>query len=49
MFMVAGIYFLRDLLLYVFTRLLLRVRSASVLALHVLRRGRACCRRFSMR
>jgi len=31
-FMVAGIYFLRDLLLYVFTRLLLRVRSSSTLA-----------------
>lgn len=32
-FMVAGIYFLRDLLLYVFTRLLLRVHNSSVLAL----------------
>ncbi len=32
-FMVAGIYFLRDLLLYVFTRLLLRVRDSSTLAL----------------
>jgi NhaB family Na+:H+ antiporter len=32
-FMVAGIYFLRDLLLYVFERLLLRVRSTSLLAL----------------
>jgi NhaB family Na+:H+ antiporter len=32
-FMVAGIYFLRDLLLYVFTRLILRVRSREVLAL----------------
>jgi NhaB family Na+:H+ antiporter len=32
-FMVAGIYFLRDLLLYVFTRLLLRVRNSSTLAL----------------
>ena len=32
-FMVAGIYFLRDLLLYAFTRLLLRVRSSSALAL----------------
>jgi len=32
-FMVAGIYFLRDLLLYVFTRVLLRVRSSSTLAL----------------
>jgi NhaB family Na+:H+ antiporter len=32
-FMVAGIYFLRDLLLYVFTRILLRVRSSTVLAL----------------
>ena len=31
-FMVAGIYFLRDLLLYVFTRLLLRVRTSSTLA-----------------
>ena len=32
-FMVAGIYFLRDLLLYAFTRLLLRVRGSSNLAL----------------
>ena len=32
-FMVAGIYFLRDLLLYVFTRLILRVRSREWLAL----------------
>ncbi len=32
MFMVAGIYFLRDLLLFVFTRLLLRVRSPATLA-----------------
>jgi len=31
-FMVAGIYFLRDLLLYVFTKLILTVRSSSVLA-----------------
>lgn len=31
-FMVAGIYFLRDMLLYVFTRLLLRVRESSTLA-----------------
>jgi len=32
-FMVAGIYFLRDLLLYVFTRLLLRIRNSSTLSL----------------
>ncbi len=32
-FMVAGIYFLRDLLLYVFTRTLLRVRNSATLAL----------------
>jgi NhaB family Na+:H+ antiporter len=31
--MVAGIYFLRDLLLFVFTRLVLRVRSPATLAL----------------
>ena len=31
-FMVAGIYFLRDLLLYAFTWLLLKVRSSSMLA-----------------
>jgi NhaB family Na+:H+ antiporter len=31
-FMVAGIYFLRDLLLLVFTRLILRVRSREMLA-----------------
>jgi Na+:H+ antiporter, NhaB family len=33
MFMVAGIYFLRDLLLAVFTGIVLRVRSSSALAL----------------
>lgn len=32
-FMVAGIYFLRDLLLFIFTRLLLRVESRTGLAL----------------
>lgn len=32
MFMVAGIYFLRDLLLFVFTRLLVRVRSRLALS-----------------
>ena len=32
-FMVAGIHFLRDLLLYVFTRLLIRVRSSGALSL----------------
>jgi NhaB family Na+:H+ antiporter len=32
-FMVAGIYFLRDLLLLIFTRLILKVRSSSMLAL----------------
>lgn len=32
-FMVAGIYFLRDLLLFVFTKLILRVRSRATLAL----------------
>ncbi len=32
-FMVAGIYFLRDLLLLVFTKLLVRVRSKALLAL----------------
>jgi NhaB family Na+:H+ antiporter len=32
-FMVAGIYFLRDLLLYVFTRLILRIHSRGMLAL----------------
>ncbi len=32
-FMVAGIYFLRDLLLYVFTRLILRIHSRAMLAL----------------
>lgn len=33
MFMVAGIYFMKDLLLFVFTRILLRVRSKVVLSL----------------
>jgi len=32
-FMVAGIYFLKDLLLYVFTKLLIRVRSKILLSL----------------
>jgi NhaB family Na+:H+ antiporter len=33
MFMVAGIYFMRELLLYVFTKLLVKVRSKTLLAL----------------
>jgi NhaB family Na+:H+ antiporter len=33
MFMVAGIYFMKELLLFVFTRILLRVRSKIVLSL----------------
>ena len=33
MFMVAGIYFLRDMLLYVFTKILLGVRSKVLLSL----------------
>ena len=33
MFMVAGIYFMKDLLLYVFTKLLIRVKSKLVLSL----------------
>ncbi|MCW2478987.1 sodium/proton antiporter NhaB [Candidatus Symbiopectobacterium sp. NZEC135] len=33
MFMVAGIYFMKPLLLFVFTRLLLRIRSKTVLSL----------------
>jgi NhaB family Na+:H+ antiporter len=33
MFMVAGIYFMKDLLLFLFSRLLLGVRSKSMLAL----------------
>lgn len=33
MFMVAGIHFVRDLLLYVFTKLLVKIRSHHVLAL----------------
>jgi Na+:H+ antiporter, NhaB family len=32
-FMVAGIYFLRDLLMFIFTKLVLRVRSQTLLAL----------------
>jgi NhaB family Na+:H+ antiporter len=32
-FMVAGIYFLKDLLLYIFTKLLIRVRSKKMLSL----------------
>jgi len=33
MFMVAGIYFMKELLLFLFTRILLRVRSKTLLAL----------------
>lgn len=33
MFMVAGIYFMKDLLLYVFTKILLGVRSKAILSL----------------
>ncbi len=33
MFMVAGIYFMRELLLYIFTKLLVKVRSKPLLAL----------------
>ncbi len=33
MFMVAGIYFLKDLLLFIFTRILLRVRSKVILSM----------------
>jgi len=33
MFMVAGIYFLRDMLVYTFTKLLVRVRSKTLVAL----------------
>ena len=33
MFMVAGIYFLRDLLIYIFSKLFLRVRSKSALSI----------------
>ncbi len=33
MFMVAGIYFMKDLLLFLFSRLLLGVRSKALLAL----------------
>jgi NhaB family Na+:H+ antiporter len=33
MFMVAGIYFMKDLLLFVFTRILLKVKSKKLLAL----------------
>ena len=33
MFMVAGIYFLRELLIYIFSKLLLRVRSKAALSL----------------
>jgi NhaB family Na+:H+ antiporter len=32
-FMIAGIYFLKDLLLFIFTRLLIRVRSKKILSL----------------
>ena len=32
MFMVAGIYFMRDMLLYTFTKILLNVRSKTVLS-----------------
>ena len=47
--MVAGIYFLRDLLLFVFTKLLLGVRSRTALALRSVVASARCCRRSSMR
>ena len=33
MFMVAGIYFMRDLLLYTFTKILLSIKSKAILSL----------------
>ena len=33
MFMVAGIYFMKDLLLYVFTKILLKIKSKTLLSL----------------
>ena len=42
-FMVAGIYFLRDLLLYVFTRLILRVRCARHAGADSSAPWRRCC------
>ena len=33
MFMVAGIYFMKELLLFIFTKILLRVKSKKVLSL----------------
>ncbi|MCW8279148.1 hypothetical protein IMF27_29740 [Pseudomonas sp. PCH199] len=44
MFMVAGIYLMKDLLLFVFSRLLLGVRSKAILALMF-----CFCRRFCRR
>ena len=43
-FMVAGIFFLKDLLLFTFTKLLINVRSKMPLALRFAR-SRRCCRR----
>ena len=40
MFMVAGIFFMRELLTFVFTKLFLNVRSKILLSLNVLVRGR---------
>ena len=48
MFMVAGIYFMRDLLLFVFTKLLVHVRSKVLLSLLFSPLPRSC-RPFSMR
>ena len=47
-FMVAGIYFLKDLLVFAFTKLLLNVRSNVWLSL-LFTESLPSCRRFSMR
>ena len=48
MFMVAGIYFMKDLLLFVFTKILLNVRSKKLLAF-CSPLSQRCCLRFWMR
>lgn len=42
MFMVAGIYFMKQLLLFIFTRLLLSIRSKMVLSLAFASPPRSC-------
>ena len=49
MFMVAGIFFLKDMLLFAFTKILLGIRSKKYCCQCCSVRSPPCCRRSSMR